>query len=215
MIRVSLHKLVDEEPRKLNVDFKKKVGESRQECSSSFFFVSGALTSDQRFVNTFASPVDNQSFTNEEEHNGNLSNREEAPDWSLFHKIRRDQSSQVWSKYKKEDPLDNHSSLFIKSEERSEHQERMDSSSRDNICRISHRNRPSKMIISSKCAKLFTSKPLSWWTHKSLIPNISKKESCKQHSATNQTKSFDDNITVDVFLVFGKRCVDDVAEIRL
>jgi len=48
-----------------------------------------------------------------------------------------------------------------------------------------------------------------------LVPNISNKETSEQHSSSNKTKSLDNHVAIEVFLVFGKRSVDDVAEIWL
>jgi len=120
---------------------------------SGFANVSG----DQRFVNTISSPVDDQSFTDKEEHDRDLSDRKEAPDRSLFHEVRSDQAGQIRSENEEEDSLNNHSFLFVEGKEGCEHKERMDSGSGDDISGVSHWHRPSKMIVSSICAKFLAS----------------------------------------------------------
>jgi len=166
-------------------------------------------------VGPTTSPVNDQSFSDKEEHNSDLGDREEAPDRSLFHKIRGDESGQIGSEHKEEDALNDHPFLLVKSKKRCEHQERVDGGSWNDVGGISHWDRPGEMIIASESAKLLSSQPFGGGSDKSLLPNISKKKSCKQHSSTNQTKSFDDQVAIDVFFVFCKGSIDDVAEIRL
>lgn len=91
----------------------------------------------------------------------------------------------------------------------------MDSSSGNNVSGVSHWDRPSEMVVSSVCAKLLASQPLGRGANKSLIPNVSDKEASEQHSSSDKTESLDDHVAIEVFLVFGKRSVDDVAEIWL
>jgi len=171
--------------------------------------------SNQRFVNTTTSPVDDQSFSDTEQHNRDLSNRKEAPDGGLFHEVRSYQASEIWAECEKEDSLDNHSFLFVEGKEWSEHEERMNSGSRNDVSGVSHWYGPSKRIVTSVGAKLLASEPLSGGANKSLIPNVGNQETCEQHSSSNQTESFDDHVAIEVFLVFGKRSVYDVAEIWL
>jgi len=173
------------------------------------------FSGDQRFVDTISSPVDDQGFSNTEEHDSDLGDRKEAPDRSLFHEIGSDQAGQIWAESKEKDSLNNHSFLFIESKEGSEHKEWMDSSSGNNVSGVSHWDRPSEMVVSSVCAKLLASQPLGRGANKSLIPNIRDKEASEQHSSSDKTESLDDHVAIEVFLVFGKRSVDDVAEIWL
>jgi len=48
-----------------------------------------------------------------------------------------------------------------------------------------------------------------------LWPHSSQKKPCKQHSTSNKTKSLNDDIFLQVELIFGERSVDDMAEVRL
>jgi len=166
-------------------------------------------------VNTCTSPVDDQSFSDAEQHYGDLTNRKEAPDGSLFHEIRGDQAGEIRAESEKEDSLDNHSFLFVEGKEWSEHKEGVDSGSRNNVSGVSHWYGPSKVIVSSVGAKLLSSQPLSGGANKSLFPNIGKQKSCEQHSSSNETESLDDHVAIEVFRVFGERGIDDVAEIWL
>lgn len=93
-------------------------------------------------------PVDDQGFSDAEQHNGDLGNGEEAPDGGLFEEVGGDQTSHVGSESEEEDTLDDHTLLFVESEERSEHQERVDSSTGDNVGGVSHGNGPGKVIVS-------------------------------------------------------------------
>jgi len=82
------------------------------------------------------SPARYQSLSDEEEHDRNLGNREETPNAGLFHQIWRDQAGEIRTEDEKENPLDDHSSLFIQREERRKHAEAVNGSTRDEICRI-------------------------------------------------------------------------------
>jgi len=75
-------------------------------------------------------------------HDGDLSDGEEAPNRSLFHQAGGDETSQERPSREEEDSLDDHSFLFVEGEERREHQKRMESNSRDDISRVSHGHRP-------------------------------------------------------------------------
>jgi len=91
----------------------------------------------------------------------------------------------------------------------------MDSGSRDYVSRVSHRYRPSKMIISSESAKFLSSQPFCGGSNHSLFINISQKKAREQHSSSDKTKSFDNHVAIKIFFVFCERGVDDMAEVWL
>jgi len=115
----------------------------------------------QRSVNSSATPIEDQSFADAEQHDGDLGDGEETPNGSLFHQIRGDETGEVGAKSEEEGSLKNHSFLFVQGEEGGEHQKRMNRNSGNDIGRIGHGDRPSKMVISFECADLVSSQPFS------------------------------------------------------
>jgi len=101
-----------------------------------------AFSGQKRFVDPSATPVDDDRFSDGENHDGDLSDGEEAPNRSLFHQAGGDETSQERPSREEEDSLDDHSFLFVEGEERREHQKRMESNSGDDISRVSHGHRP-------------------------------------------------------------------------
>jgi len=92
----------------------------------------------QRLVNSISSPINNESFSDAEQHDGNLSNGEEAPDGGLFHEVGCDQSRQIRSERKQKDTLYHHPFLLVEGEEGCEHTKRMDGSTWYHIRWIRH-----------------------------------------------------------------------------
>lgn len=169
-------------------------------------------------MNTVLAPVDDQSLTNAEQHDGDLSNGEETPDGSLLHKVRCDKSSKGGTEDEEENTLNDHTLLFVQSKEGSEHQEGVNGCSWDDVGGIGEGNGPGKVIVSFVCAQLLTSEPLGGGTVfdvEGLGPHSCQQVAREQHGSSNKTKSLDHHVFVKVFLVFGEGCVDDMAEIRL
>ena len=82
-----------------------------------------AFAGDQRGVGAaILSPIDDQRFANAEEHDTDLSDREETPDRRLFHQIRSDQTSQIRTEDEQKYTLNDHAFLLVQGEERGEHQ---------------------------------------------------------------------------------------------
>jgi len=71
------------------------------------------------------------------------------------------------------------------------------------------------MVQPSVSANFFTSKPFGGGSVQSLWPHSSQKKPCKQHSTSNKTKSLNDDIFLQVELIFGERSVDDMTEVWL
>ena len=127
-----------------------------------------------------------------------MSNGEEAPDGGLFKEVGGDQTSQIGTESEEEDTLEDHTSLFVKGKEGSEHQERVNGSTGNNISGVSHGNGPGKVIVSylrlilhakslfvtSESAELFTSEPFSRGSSELIVPNVSHQESSEQHTTT-------------------------------
>lgn len=161
-------------------------------------------------------PVDDQGFSDAEQHDGDLSNGEEAPDGGLFEEVGGDQTSKVGAEGEEEDTLDDHTLLFVEGEERSEHHEGVDSSTGDNVGGVSHGNRPGKVIVTSESAELLTSEPFSGWgVTEGGFPSIGEEESGEEHTTTDQAESLDDHVSIPILFVFGEGAVDDMAEIGL
>jgi len=169
----------------------------------------------QRLVNTITTPIDDQGLTDAEQHDGDLGDGEEAPDGGLFHQIGSDQTGQVGPECEQKDSLDDHPFLLIQRKEGSKHQERMDGGARDDVSGIRHGHRPGKMVISSISADFFSSEPFGGGKLDSLLPKPRNQKASKQHSSANKTKSLNDGVFVQVFLILGERSVDDMTEVRL
>ncbi len=93
-------------------------------------------------------PVDDQGFSDTEQHNGDLSNREEAPNGGLLHQIGGYQASWIGAKREEEDSLYYHSFLLVEGKEWGKHEEGMDGSSWNHVGGVCHGNWPRKMIVS-------------------------------------------------------------------
>jgi len=145
---------------------------------------SGALLQ-QRLMRSGTSPVDDQGFSDGEQHNGDLGNGEEAPDGGLFKEVGGDQTSHVGTSDEEDDTLEDHTFLFIEGKEGSEHQERVNGSTGDNVSGVSHGNGPSKMVVSSESAELFTSEPFSRETIEFPVIDIRQQPSSKKHTTTD------------------------------
>jgi len=115
----------------------------------------------QRSVNSSATPIEDQSFADAEQHDGDLGDGEETPNGSLLHQIRGDETGEVRAESEEEGSLENHSFLFVQGEEGGEHQKRMNRNSGNDIRHVGHGDRPSKMVISFVCADLVSSQPFS------------------------------------------------------
>jgi len=115
------------------------------------------LGSDQRLVSTVLTPVDDEGLADEEQHDCDLGNGEEAPDGCLLEQVGCDPASESRAEHEEEDSLDDHTSLLVESKEGGEHEERVDGSAGDDVCGVSHGNRPGKVIVSSESAELLSS----------------------------------------------------------
>jgi len=71
------------------------------------------------------------------------------------------------------------------------------------------------MVISSECADLVSSQPFGGGTNHGLFPDSRKKESNEYHSSSDEGKSFDDLVSVQVSWVLREGRIDHMAEIRL
>jgi len=141
---------------------------------SAFLFFSNLVfaSRDERLMGTAAAPIDDQGLADAEQHDGDLSDGEEAPDGGLFHQVGGDEAGEVGAEREKEYSLDNHPFLFVQGKERGEHQKRMDGGARNQIRLIGHGHRPGKMIISSECTDFVTSQPFCRRADESLGPHL-------------------------------------------
>ena len=89
--------------------------------------------------------MDNEGLSNEEEHDGDLGDREEAPDGGLFHEVIGDERGQDGAEKEEEKSLDDHALLLIEGEERCEHEEGVDASPHDEVRGVSHGHGPAQM----------------------------------------------------------------------
>mmetsp|Transcript_17190 Transcript_17190/g.28764 ORF Transcript_17190/g.28764 Transcript_17190/m.28764 type:complete len:249 (+) Transcript_17190:273-1019(+) len=172
--------------------------------------------------NITTAPVHNQGLTNQKQHNGDLSNGEEAPNRSLLHQIIGNKGSQHRSKSKQENTLNDHTFLLIKSKERGKHKEGVDTRTLYEVGRIRHGHRPAQMVhcLCLKGAKSITTEPFSRRIglgdiHHIQHRNVSQKMTNEKKETTNDAKSLDDKVAVAVLLRLGKTAVDDMTEIRL
>ena len=106
---------------------------------------------------SIATPVQDQLFSDNEQHDTNLGDGKEAPDGGLFHQVSSDVAGQQWTGGPQEDTLDDHVSLHDK--EGAKHQKRVDSGARTPVSRIIHRDGPGQMVVSVVCAQFFSSQP--------------------------------------------------------
>lgn len=149
-----------------------------------------------------SAPVDDEGLTDQEQHDGDLSNGEEAPDGGLFHEVVRDQRSQDWAKQEQEQSLEDHSFLLVEGEEWSKHQEGVDASSHDVVTGVSHGDRPAKVShgLALEGAEVLASQPLSGWgvldIHSVQLRDEGQEITREQQKSTNQTQSLDNSVTV-------------------
>jgi hypothetical protein len=94
---------------------------------------------------TRATPVHDQSFTDQEEHDGDLSDGEEAPDGSLFEQVGGDGGGSSGAGKIQDETLEDHALLFVHGEEGSKHQEGVDTSAHDVVSRVSHGDGPAEV----------------------------------------------------------------------
>jgi len=163
----------------------------------------------------FSSPVYDQGLTDAEQHDGDLSDGEETPDRGLLHEVWGDEAGKIRSENEEEDPLDDHSFLFVEGKERREHQEGVNGGPRNDVGWVCHWDGPSKMVVSSIGTNFISSQPFGGWPRKSLFPNSRQEVSSEQHSSSNEAKSLNDLITIEVSRVFREGSVNDVTEVRL
>ncbi len=191
-----------------------------------------------------AAPIDDESLADQEQHDGDLGNREKAPNTGLFHQIIRDEGSSNRTKKEQEATLNDHTLLFVQCEEWGEHQERVDTSTHHIVTWVSHRDGPSQMPhgLALEGTKVGSSQPLSRWlslqVHSVQGWNKGKEVSNKKQEAADQAQSLDNIVTICceiyenkmtnfnqsyhlateltlVFATLGQRSINDVAVVRL
>jgi len=149
-------------------------------------------------MGTISSPIDNQRFSDAEQHDGNLGDGEKTPNRGLFHEIGGEDPGKIGTEGEEKDALNDHPFLLVEGEERSEHHKGVDGCSWNDVSCVSQRHRPCKMIFSSVRTNFVSSQPLSRWARKGLFPNSRQKIPSKQHSSADEAKSFDDLIPVKI-----------------
>lgn len=179
-----------------------------------------------------ASPVDNQHFTDQEEHDGDLSDGEEAPDGGLFEQVGGDGSSGGGAGNVQDETLEDHALLFIHGEEGSEHQEGVDTSAHDVVGGVSHGDGPAEVDhgLSLEGAELVTTEPFGRGLREGGRPLGDEGHGIAgpEEEATEEAEALDDlvlfvvSVELAVVLVaelgigvVAERLVDDVAEVRL
>jgi hypothetical protein len=168
-----------------------------------------------------SAPVDDEGLSDQEQHDGDLSDGEEAPDGGLFHEVIRDQRSQDGAEQEQEQSLEDHSLLLVEGKEWSKHQERVDTSSHDVVTGVGHWDGPAKVGhgLALESAKVLTSQPFSGWgvldIHGVQLRNERQEITREQQKSTNQTQSLDDSVAVLVFATLGQRGIDHVAVVWL
>jgi len=125
------------------------------------------LAGQQGNVRLVAAPVGDEGLADAEQHDGNLSNGEEAPDRGLLHEVGGDETGQGRAKGEEESALDHHALLLVQREERGEHAEGVDGSTRDHVARVGHGDGPSEVDhrLVLERAELLAAEPfrrLSW-----------------------------------------------------
>jgi hypothetical protein len=166
-------------------------------------------------------PVDDQRLSDEEEHNTDLCKGEEAPDGSLLHQVIGDEGSHDGAEEEEEDALDHHALLLVQSEERGEHEERVDACSHDVVRGIGHGHGPAKMshALGLECAQLVPTQPLGGLVvahvHSVERWDVRQEISAEKKHTSNQTQPLDNVVAVLVLATLGQRCVDHVAVVRL
>lgn len=171
---------------------------------------------------TLLAPVDDQSLTDKEKHDGDLGDGEEAPDGGLLHEVVGDGGGKHGTEQEQETALEDHALLLVQSKERSKHQERVDTSAHHEVRRVSHGDRPAKVShgLRLEGAQVLTSQPLSGRVglrdlHLVERGHVCQEVSGEQKKTTNQTKTLDNDVSIDVLLTLSQTGVDHVAVIRL
>lgn len=165
--------------------------------------------------------MNDESFTDEEKHNGDLGNGEKAPDGSLLHQVRRNKRGKNGAKQEKEASLENHALLFVQCEERSKHEEAMNAGSHHEIAGICHGDRPTEVNhrLGLEGAKGLSTEPFSGLiignVHDIEGRHVSKEVACKQKETSNETESLDYNVSVTVLFALGQTSINDVAKVWL
>lgn len=166
-------------------------------------------------------PVDNQGLPDEEKHDGDLRDREEAPNRRLLHKVGAEHTCHDGAEKEQEDALEDHAFLLVESKEGCKHQKRVDRCTHDIVGRISHGHRPAKMPhgLSLECAELLTAKPLGGLVirhvHGVHGRNVRQEVPDEQQETSNKTKPLDHPVLHLVVLRLGQTAVDHVAVIGL
>lgn len=168
-----------------------------------------------------AAPIHNKSLADEEEHDGYLGDREEAPYAGLLHEVRGDPRGEAGSEGEQEHSLDDHALLLVEREEGGKHEEGVNGGAHDIVGRVGHRDRPAKVPHGQglEGAEFLATKPLGALVvgdvHHVQLGDERKEISDEQKKAANCTQPLDDDVSVAVLLALGQRAVDDVAEVGL
>ena len=205
---------------------------SSSDGSSSSGFLSSSLAGTMEGDASRASPVDNQHFADQEEHDGDLSDGEEAPNGSLFEQVGGDGSSGGGAGNVQDETLEDHALLFIHGEEGSEHQEGVDTSAHDVVGGVSHGDGPAEVDhgLSLEGAELFTTDPFGGGLREGGGPlgNEGHRVTKPHQETAKEAEALDKFVLIVVFFEFAvvlvaklwiwclaQGFVDDVAEVRL
>jgi len=167
-------------------------------------------------------------ITNDEQHDGDLSNREEAPDTGLLHKVGSDPRGEVGTSSPQEDTLDDHVALHDK--EGTEHQERVDGRTGRPVGRIIHGHTPGQMITATESAQFLAAQPFGGTGRTDSGGNthpvgeigtddhlrvLGKHITQEQHSTAQQAQTKDNIVLHQELGVTAQGGVDDVGKVGL
>jgi len=161
-----------------------------------------------------------------------LSNREEAPDGGLFHQVLGDHGGGEGTSEVEDEALEDHTLLFVHGEERSEHEEGVDTSTHDVVGGVSHGDGPAEVDhrLRLEGAELFTTEPFGGGLREGSRPFRDEGHGVAgpEEEATEEAEALDDLVLFVVLFelvvvfsrelgagVVAERFVDDVAEVGL
>jgi hypothetical protein len=162
-----------------------------------------------KLVNRLAglAPLHNKCLADQEQHDADLSDREEAPDAGLLKKVGGDHRGGEWAGRVEEEALEGHALLLIQSKEGGEHQERVEANALNVVGAVREGDRPAEVDhgLGLEGAQLLSSDPLGALSGIGSVPSgdVAHREAHEDQKPTDNAETLDDSVLIAVLHQLG------------